>query len=134
MFFFTLALYLLIFVAILHKSNRWQPIILFFPKARNSKKYCESNQHRICICMCTSINRPCWYFYLVLEKNTGAIKTIALLQKHCCLKPQLASATPYYRQTRMKIRLYSFKYVIGLRHQLKTTQSNVSFWHCFKHC
>ena len=29
---------------------------------------------------------------------------------------------------------YSFKYVIGLRHQLKTTQSKVFFWQCFNSC
>ena len=104
----------------------------FFPLGQKFKKYCESNQHQICICMCTSINRL-WYFYLA-HKKYWYHKNYCSVPKHCCLKPQLASATPYYRQTRMKIRLYSFKYVIGLRHQLKTTQSNVSFWHCFKHC
>ena len=132
--FFTLALYLLIFVAILHKSNRWQPMIIFFPKARNSKNIVNQiNIRFVFVCALPSIGYG--IFIWCLKKNTAAIKTIALLlQKHCCLKPQLASATPYYRQTRMKIRLYSFKYVIGLRHQLKTTQSNVSFWHCFKHC
>ena len=132
-FFFTLALYLLIFVAILHRSNRWQPMIYFFPQARNSKNIVNQiNIGFVFVSALPSIGHAGIFIWRI--KNTGTIKTIALLQKHCCLKPQLASATPYYRQTRMKIRLYSFKYVIGLRHQLKTTQSNVSFWHCFKHC
>ena len=132
--FFILAFYLLIFVAILHRSNRWQPMIYFFPQARNSKNIVNQiNIGFVFVCALPSIGHAGIFIWRI--KNTGTIKTIALLQKHCCLKPQLASATPYYsRQTRMKIRLYSFKYVIGLRHQLKTTQSNVSFWHCFKHC
>ena len=122
--------FLLLFCIEATDGNRW---FIFFPRARNSKNIVNQiNIGFVFVCALPSIGHAGIFIWRI--KNTGTIKTIALLQKHCCLKPQLASATPYYRQTRMKIGLYSFKYVIGLRHQLKTTQSNVSFWHCFKHC
>ena len=92
--FFTLAFYILIFVAILHRSNRWQPMIYFFPQARNSKYIVNQiNIGFVFVCALPSIGHAGIFIWRI--KNTGTIKTIALLlQKHCCLKPQLASATP----------------------------------------
>ena len=124
--------YVFIFVAILHKSNRWQPMIISFLQARNLKNIVNQiNIRFVFVCALPSIGYGIFIWHI---KKYWYHKNYCSVPKHCCLKPQLASATPYYRQTRMKIGLYSFKYVIGLRHQLKTTQSNVSFWHCFKHC
>ena len=67
--------FLLLFCIKATDGNRW----LFFSSGQKFKKYCESNQHQICICMCTSINRL-WYFYLVLEK------------KYCCHKNYCSAA------------------------------------------